>query len=264
MDDFVVRALLAGLGIALIAGPLGSFVVWRRMAFFGDTLAHTALLGIALGLVLNIDLNASVVIVCVIGAVALVLLQASSRLANDTVLGILAYGSLAVGLVVVSMVGSVRIDLVGYLFGDVLAATRADIAWIYGAVAVTGLLIAVQWRALLSIAVDPDLAQAEGVSLGRTNLAFVVMFALLVAVAIKVVGVLLVAGLLVIPAAAARVFVRTPEQMAILAAVFGAVSVAGGLGGSLAWDMPTGPAIVVAALILFGLSTLYPAVRRSG
>jgi zinc transport system permease protein len=256
MDEFLLRAVLAGIGVAVVAGPLGSFVVWRRMAFFGDTLAHSALLGIAIGLLLGLNPTLGVFAVCIGVALALAGLSGRGPVAGDTMLGILSHGTLALGLVAVAFAGSAGFDLLAYLFGDILAVTAFDLVWIYagGALALAGL--GVIWRPLLAITVHEDLAAAEGTPVRRINMVFMLVMALVVAAAMKVVGILLVAALLIIPAAAARRLARTPEQMAVIAAVIGGLAVVAGLVGSLGLDTPAGPSIVVAALIGFMASLL--------
>ncbi len=261
MDDFLVRALAGGFGVAVIAGPLGAFVVWRRMAYFGDTLAHAALLGVALGFLLGIDINLGIVAVCAAVAVILVALQRRQPLAGDTLLGILSHGGLALGLIAVAFLESPRVDLMSYLFGDILAVSAYDIAWVYGGGAVVAAALAFLWRPLLAATVHEELARVEGVPVTAVRLAFMVLLAIVVALAMKVVGVLLVTSLLIIPAAAARRLAASPEQMAALAAVAGCAAVAGGLWGSFTFDTPSGPSIVVAALVLFVVGALAPAVR---
>ena len=262
MDDFLLRALAGGFGVAVIAGPLGTFVVWRRMAYFGDTLAHAALLGVALGILLGIDINLGIVAVCAAVAVILVALQRRQPLAGDTLLGILSHGGLALGLIAVAFLESPRVDLMSYLFGDILAVSARDIAWVYGGGAVVAAALAFLWRPLLAATVHEELARVEGVPVTAVRLAFMVLLAIVVALAMKVVGVLLVTSLLIIPAAAARRLAASPEQMAALAAVAGCAAVAGGLWGSFTFDTPSGPSIVVAALVLFVVSALAPAVGR--
>ena len=261
MDDFVIRALIAGGGIALLAGPLGSFVVWRRMAYFGDTLAHSALLGVSLGFLLGVNPMVGVMAVCVALALALVALQRRRTLAADTLLGILSHGSLSLGLVALAFLETLRVDLMAYLFGDILSVTDGDLMAIYGggAVALTGL--ALLWRRLLAVTVDEDLARVEGMPVDALRLAFMLLIALVIAIAMKIVGILLITSLLIIPAAAARRFARTPEGMAALASVLGVVAVAAGLLASLNWDLPGGPSVVVAAAALFLLGSLVP-LRR--
>lgn len=251
VDDFLLRAIVAGLGVAAVAGPLGCFMVWRRMAYFGDSLAHSALLGIALGILLGVDLTFGILITVTLLAVLLVLLQDHSRLASDTLLGMMSHGSLAIGLVVLSFFKTVRVDLMGYLFGDILAVSATDIYWIYGGGLLALLLLARIWQPLLLITIHEGLAQAEGLRVTWIRLAYVLLVALVVALGMKVVGILLMTALLIIPAAAARQIARTPETMALLAALCGGAAVSLGLGGSLAWDTPAGPSVVVAALLTF-------------
>jgi zinc transport system permease protein len=254
LDDFVVRALLGGIGVAVIAGPLGCFVVWRRMAYFGNALAHSALLGIAVGVLLAVDLTSATIGVCLAFAGVLVLLQRQQKLATDTLLGILAHAALALGLVVLGFFETLRVDLSAYLFGDVLAVSRGDLWWILGGGTLGLLALLALWSPLLSTTVSPELAQAEGVAVDRVHAVFMLLMALVVAIGMKIVGILLIVSLLIIPPAAARQFARGPEQMAALAALAGALAVALGLGASLTWDTPAGPSIVVAAAALFFLS----------
>ncbi|HUH86248.1 MAG TPA: zinc ABC transporter permease subunit ZnuB [Stellaceae bacterium] len=258
MDDFLLRALVAGIGVALVAGPLGCFVVWRRMAYFGDTLSHSALLGVALGLLLGVDLTFSVMVLCVALALLLVALQRQRRIAGDTLLGIMAHSTLSLGLVAIAFLETVRVDLMGYLFGDILAVQPIDLAWIWGGGALALAATVALWRPLLAITVHEELAEVDGIDVARTRLLFMVLVALVVAVAMKVVGILLITSLLILPAAAARRLARTPEAMAAMAALAGALAVAAGLGASLRWDLPTGPAIVLAAGALFALSLAAP------
>ena len=255
MADFLVRALLGGVAIAVVAGPLGAFVVWRRMAYFGAAMAHSALLGVALGLLLEVNITLAVMIVCIGLAVALVGIQRRRGLPEDTILGILAHGALALGLVVIAFQDGLRFDLLSYLFGDILAVTRGDLAWIYGGgVVVLGVMAAI-WRPLLSATVHEELAQVEGVAVAPVRLIFMILLAVVIAVGLKLVGLLLITSLLIVPAAAARGLAATPEQMALGASLIGGLAVIGGLYGSLAWDSPAGPSIVIAAMLLFAAVT---------
>ena len=251
LDSFMIRAALAGLGVALAAAPLGCFVVWRRMAYFGDTTAHAAILGVALALNFHVSIYAGVLAVALIVAL-LVTALGGRTYASDTLLGVLAHGSLAFGLVAVSFVPGARVDLTAYLFGDILAVSHADLAVIWiGAAAVMGIL-AWRWDALLTSTLSPDLAHAAEIDPRREQLVLTVSLALVVAIAIQVVGALLIAAMLVIPAAAARPMSRTPERMALNAAAVGACSALGGLWLSFLADTPTGPTIVCVAAVIFG------------
>lgn len=257
MDDFLIRALIAGAGVALVAGPLGCFVVWRRMAYFGDTMAHAALLGVALSLLMQVHLTLAVFVVTALSSLALYWLEQKRTLPIDTLLGILAHSTLALGIVLVSLMDNVRVDLASYLFGDILAVSQTDIIviWVGGAVAVA--VLAAIWQPLLAATVSEELAEAEGLKPARARVFFMLAMALIIAIAMKLVGILLITSLLIIPAATARRFAGSPEQMAVLAALTGVISVAGGLAGSLAWDTPSGPSIVVAALFAFLLSLIF-------
>ena len=254
MDDFLWRALAAGIGVAVLSGPLGSFVVWRRLAYFGDTLAHSALLGIAVGVIAGFDLTIGVVAVCAAVAVLLVFLSEGRQFAGDTVLGILSHGTLALGLLAIAAAEGPRVDLAAYLFGDILAVTYGDLLGVYILGAAVLAVLAALWRPLLAVTVHEEVARVEGIPVRAVGIGFMVLMAATVALAMKVVGILLVTALLIIPAAAARRFARTPEAMAVLAAAAGSLAVVAGLSGSLAFDLPSGPAIVVAALVLFAVS----------
>ncbi|MEN8167212.1 MAG: zinc ABC transporter permease subunit ZnuB [Pseudomonadota bacterium] len=261
MDDFLLRALAAGFGVAMVAAPLGVFVVWRRMAYFGDTLAHSALLGVALGFILGVSLNLMVIAIAICMSLLLLALQNSKQLAVDTLLGILAHSALSFGLVVISFRESIRIDLMGYLFGDILAVTTTDLLWVWGGgLLAIGTLVLI-WQPLLAMTVHEELAQVEGVPVGRTRLIFMLLIAIVISVSMKIVGVLLITSMMIIPAAAARRFSHTPEQMALIAAVMGGIAVIGGLAGSWQWDTPAGPSVVVAAAMLFTVSQFIPATR---
>jgi zinc transport system permease protein len=261
LDDFLVRAGLAGVGLALATGPLGSFVVWRRMAYFGDATAHAAILGVALALATDLPVVAGTLIVALAMAVTVSTLAARGW-AMDTTLGVLAHGALATGLVAVSFLPEVRADLSSWLFGDILAVSRADLAFIWGgAAAVIGLLIW-RWQGLLTATLNEELAQAAGLRPDVERLVLTLALALTVAVAIKVVGALLIAAMLIIPAAAARGLSRTPEAMAMLAAGIGSMSALGGLGLSLWQDTPAGPSIIVVAVMIFALVAGAGGLRR--
>ena len=259
MDDFIVRAVIAGMGVALVAGPLGAFVVWRRMAFFGDTLAHSALLGVALGYVSQAPVGVAIAGVCIAIALALAALGARSRVAGDTLLGILAHSSLALGLVAIAFLEGLRVDLLAYLFGDVLSVTWSDIAWIWLGGAAVIAALAASWHGLLAATVDEELARVEGVNTRALRFGFIVLMAIVIAGAMRIVGVLLVTALLIIPAATARRWARSPEAMAILASALGALAVVLGIAMSMAVDTPSGPSVVVVAAVLFSLSLVSPA-----
>ncbi len=256
LDDFFVRALVAGMGLALVTGPMGCFIVWRRLAYFGETIAHSALLGVAIAILADAHLVIGVFAMASLVVVTMFYLERLDRMPVDTLLGILSHSGLALGLVVLSFLPPMRLDLHGLLFGDILAVSRDDIAliWIGGAAAL-GLLWWI-WRPLLAATVNADLATVAGLRPERARLVFGMLLAAVIAAAIEIVGVLLIVALLIIPAATVRRLSRTPEIMAGLAALAGVAAVIGGLMSSARLDTPTGPSIVVAALALFALTRI--------
>lgn len=262
IDDFLIRALLGGLGVALAAGPLGVFIVWRKMAYFGDTLAHSALLGVGLGILWGVNESWGVIVVCIILAFILVSLQRQKHLATDTLLGILAHTALSLGLVGLSFLETVRIDLVSYLFGDILAVTYHDLYWIWAGGLLALSVLAFIWRSLLAITVHEELAQVEGIPVFVVQMTFMVLISVVVAVAMKIIGILLITSLLIIPAATARRFANSPEGMAGLASLLGCLAVGLGLWLSLQWDTPTGPSVVIAAAVVFILGFAIPVSKQ--
>ena len=258
MADFVLYALLAGLAVAVLTGPLGCLVVWRRMAYFGDTLAHSALLGVALSIMWHVHPVLGVALLGLVIAGSLVWLQRYRDLATDTMLGILAHTSLGLGLVVIAILQSrgMRIDLNAFLFGDILAVSGNELWLLLLSVVVILPLIGWIWRPMIALSIHEDLARVDGVPVLKIRLVFMLLMAVVVAIAMKITGILLITALLIIPAAAARKFASSPEQMALLAMLLGMVSVVLGVLSSLQWDTPTGPSIVVAAAMLFFVSRL--------
>ncbi len=262
LDDFLIRATLSGIAVALAAAPLGCFVVWRRMAYFGDATAHAAVLGVAASLAFSISVSLGVL------GVAILMVLLISKLSDkgysiDTILGVIAHSALAIGLVAVSLIDGVRIDIMAYLFGDILTVGRADLAQVWlGALLIVALLIW-RWSRLLTSTLNPDLARAGGIDPKREEMFLTFSIAIMVAVAIKVIGALLITALLIIPAAAARPLSKGPEVMACAAALLAMMAVLGGVQGSMIFDTPTGPSIVCAAAVIFALTNLIARVRSS-
>jgi zinc transport system permease protein len=250
LDDFLIRAGLAGVGLALAAGPLGSFVVWRRMAYFGDATAHAAILGVALALIFSVPVTLGTLVVALAMGLAVSWLGTRGH-AMDATLGVLSHSALALGLVAISFVPGVRVDLSAFLFGDILAVTRADLAVIWGGALLVVALIVWRWSRLLTATLSRELAAASGINADREGLVLTLALAVVVAVALKVVGALLIAAMLIIPAAAARSLARSPETMALGAVAIGAAAALAGLGASWWFDTPAGPSIVAAAAAVF-------------
>ncbi|MBP9764245.1 MAG: metal ABC transporter permease [Gammaproteobacteria bacterium] len=260
--DFMARAVVAGMGIALVAGPLGSIIVWRRMANFGDALAHSTLLGLCFALLLNIHIYIGLTSVCILVACSLALFSRQQHLANDTILCMLAYVTLAIGLILATVLKGIRVDLLGYLYGDILSVNNIDLIWIYCVDVIVFLSFVKIWRPILSMTVHEDLAKVEGVPVFAMQWILVVIMAVVFSVAMKLVGILLITALLIIPASSARQISKTPENMAIIASIVGMVSVFGGIQISFNWDWPAGPSIVIVAMVLFVVSVFAARIRK--
>ncbi len=258
MDDFILNAIIAGVLVALAAGPLGCFLVWRRMAYFGDTISHSALMGVGLGIALGTQSPWVILITCAVISGILLLLQKGGKFSTDTLLGILAHSALSIGLIVIAMEEAVRQDMMSLLIGDILAIDREAIRDI-GIMTVAALFgLFYIWKSLLSITVHEDLAQVEGINVLKTKIIYMLLIALLVAFAMKVIGALLITSLMIIPAAAARNIARSPLQMALYAMLIGSIAVVMGIMASNQWDSPAGPSIVLSALVLFLIGRALP------
>lgn len=261
LPEFMLLSLLGGLGLAVISAPLGVFMVWQRQSYFGATLAHSALLGISVGLFFQIDLTLSVIFISMLIAAGIFALSQYKQLSSDTLLGILAHSSLALGLILISLQDNIQVDLMGYLFGDILNINQTDL----GLILLTSILIFLfylkHWQALLNITLNPELAQVEGIPIKRVQFQFVLLLAFMIALSMKIVGVLLITSLLIIPAAAARKLSNSPEKMLFFSIIIGCISIVGGLFSSYHFDLPTGAAIVMVATLVFLLLQLKPQSR---
>ena len=256
LDDFFIRALLAGVGIALITGPLGCFVIWRRLSFFAGTLAHSALLGVTMALVFEISIAFSVFLISAVLAIFLLQLQKKTNLPNDALLGLLAHSSLAIGLVIIGFLTTIRFDVMGLLFGDILAVDENDLLFIWVGGAFILLVLKLIWKPLFASTVNYELAEAEGLNPDKAKAIFTILMAGIIAISIKMVGLLLITGMLIIPAAMARNISNSPQKMVVYSIIGGVLSVILGLFSSLEFNTSSGPSIIAAALFLFILSLL--------
>ena len=255
-DDFFIRALVAGIGVAFVTGPLGCFVIWRRLSYFGDTLAHSALLGVTLAFTMEFNIAISVFIISSMIALILIQLQKKTNLPGDALLGLLAHSSLAVGLVVIGFLTFIRFDIMGLLFGDILAVNEIDLLIIWFGGALILLILKFIWKPLFASTVNHELAEAEGMNPDKVNAIFTVLLAAIIAISIKIVGLLLITGMLIMPAAMGRNISNNPSQMVKFSIIGGLLSVLIGLFASLQINTPSGPSIITAALILFCLTLI--------
>ena len=254
MIELLLPSLLAGLCLSCLTGPLGTFVVWRRMSYFGDTLSHAALLGVAFGFLLNINLFYAIILVTLFLAIGLLWLESQKQLPVDTLLGILAHSALSLGLVVISLMSNLRIDLMAYLFGDLLSITMFDVYQMTVCVMIIGSLLIWRWNHFLFITVSEELAFSHGINVPLTKFMLTILLALTIGIAMKFVGALIITALLIIPAATAKYYAKNPESMAIIAILIGMLSILGGILFSLIYDTPTGPSVVLSNTCLFFIS----------
>ncbi len=251
-DNFMLNVLLAGVGVAVLTGVMGCFVVWKRMAYFGDSLSHSALLGVVIGIMTGIQLHIAIIAVCFGFAMVLVYLQHQKMLSTDTLLGILAHGSLSFGMVAFSFLDQ-NIDLQSFLFGDILTVQATEIYWIYGGGFCILAVVYYYWSSLLLTTISEELAASEGINVYAMNVLFMVLMTLIVALSMRIIGVLLMTSLLIIPAATARQCANSPKQMIVYAIIFGILAVILGLAVSLMCDTPSSPTIVSVAVTIFML-----------
>lgn len=256
MFDILLPAWIAGSLLTLITAPLGAFVVWRKMAYFGDTLSHSALLGVAFGIFLNIDPYIAVILMTIVIALALIWLEKHANQSLDTLLGIISHTTLSLGVITIALLNNVRVDLMSYLFGDLLAISYLDMGLIAIGVIFVGSILLFFWRDFLMVTINPELAQIEGLKVEKIRLILMLLTALTIALSMKFVGALIITSLLIIPSATARRFAQTPETMVLYAILFSLLAVSGGLLFSALKDSPAGPSVVVCAGILFLLSLL--------
>ena len=256
LNDFFIRALVAGIGIALVTGPCGCFIIWRRFSFFAGTLAHSALLGVTMAVFFEINIAFAVFLISASLAIILLQLQKKTKLPNDALLGLLAHASLAVGLVILGFLSSIRFDIMGLLFGDILAVSQIDLLFIWIGGALILIILKIIWKPLFASTVNYELAEAEGMKPDRANAIFTILMAAIIAISIKIVGLLLITGMLIIPAAMARNISNNPQQMVFLSVVGGLLSVVVGLFSSLEFNTPSGPSIITAASIFFCFSLI--------
>ncbi len=248
LDDFLIRSLLAGSLMVMVAAPMGCLMVWQRLAFLADTLGHASVLGIALALILSLQPVLGVLLVIAI-IMFIVRLSSGDRPVafSESVLAIISHTGLAGGILLLGVFGFGNISLEALMFGDLLATTVTDLVFIAGTVALLLALLWWRWHDFVAVSVSPEIAQAEGIAVKKVQLILYLMIALLIAVMMKIMGVLLIGAMLVIPVNAARNFSRGPEQMMWISLLFGALSLYSGVFFSWQFDWQTGPAIVVVA-----------------
>ena len=255
-DPFILRGILAGIAVALISGLVGCFVVWRRMSYYGESIAHSSLLGVGLGILLGTGINFGIIIVCLLFGILFLWLQQNKILSTDTLLGVLAHLALSIGIIVISF-NRIKIDIHAFLFGDILTVGTSDLWWMYFGVILVIFIVSINWSSLILVTIDEDLARAEGIKPLYVNLLMTTVLTIVVAVSLQIIGLLLITAMLIIPAATSRRLANSPEQMALIATLIGIFSVILGIYLSVQVDAPSGPSIVIVSSVLFFLSIIY-------
>jgi len=263
LDDFLVRSVIAGLIMVAIAAPMGCLMVWQRLAFLSDTLGHAAVMGVGLGLLLEVTPVFGVLAVALLIVFSLNRVNTFNSALSETTLAIISHTGLAGGIILVGLLPAQAVNLEAILFGDLLATTSADLIRLLITTVVLLLLLLHHWRSFVAVSVSREIAQAEGIEVRKVQLLMYIMIALLVAVMMKVMGVLLIAAMLVIPTTSARLFSRSPEQMVAVSALYGLGALAGGITSSFHFDWQTGPAIVVSATMLLLITLAMTRIFRN-
>jgi len=260
--EFMLRALAGGVLVGMLAPTLGMFVVLRRFSLIADTLAHVALMGVAVGLATNTFPSAVALAAASLGAIVVEQLRSRGRLPGDMALAVVLYGSLAFAVVVIGIAGGFSVDLFSFLFGSILSVSPLDL-WLLAGITVTVVLfVGVFFVDLAQIAFDDDLARVNGVRTGALNLALAVLTGATITLSMRVVGVLLVGAMLVVPVMVGLRLARGLRVAMVTAVAAGVFSGIVGLTIAFYVDASAGGATVLTALGLLGLAYLWTAVRR--
>jgi len=261
--SLIGQGLWTLLFLSLLTAPMGCFVVWRKLSYFGATLAHSALLGAILGLLTGIGVLLGVIGFTALLAIILSFWLKHRLLSSDTILGFIAHLSLAISVIAVSVMDNLRIDLVAYLFGDVLSlSTSMFYATI--AIALLGLLIIIlNWRGFVNLAVQTDIANIEGYATKRLELMFMLILSMTIALGMLSIGVLLIIAMLIIPAATARLFARSLLQMAWLTWIITVIAIVLGMALAFLLDFPAGATVVVVAGFIFIVANGFRFIKSS-
>ncbi len=252
LDKFLIYSIFTGIAIAASLCPLGCVVLWRRMPYFGDAISHSAVLGIVLGLMLNIDTTIGIMFVSILFSFLLISMK---DLVSNVMVVIISYSFLALGLFLLPfLVENTQVDIFSYLFGDILLVGMHEIVVILISSILVLCWLYFRWQKLLILAINKEMAYVDGINTRKIDLEFFLVTAFMIAISIKIVGVMLIAAMLVVPAAAARNISRSPSGMLLKSIMFGGVSVSLGIYASYIMDSPSGPSIVLASVVLFGFS----------
>lgn len=247
-QDFFINSLIAVITISLVTGALGSFMIWQRLSYLGDSLSHSSLLGIALALMFKVSLPISIMLIAIMFAI-LLSLNFNKLYSADTILNIVTNVVLSLSLILMSFLPSSNNSIVDSLFGDILTLNCSDIMLVLLTSIVVTLIVVFRWNHWLMISINQDFAMVEKININLVRLEFLVTLAIFIAISAQLIGILLIAAFLLIPAASARLISKTPMQMVLIATVFSLISGISGLILSAGFDLLTGPAIILASAV---------------
>ena len=254
--DFMVRAFEAGIAIGIVAPIIGMFLVVRRYSLLADTLAHVSFAGVAIGIFLSINPILSAIALSVVAAFGIESLRNSGRIFGESVLALFLSGSLAVAVIILSLAKGFNANLFSYLFGSISTVSLSDLWVTLGLAVVVFLGVIIFYKELFFASFDPELAEASGLPVKRLNIMMVVLAAIAIALSIRIVGVLLIGALMVIPVVSAMQYGKGFRTTLMLSVFFSLLSVILGLFASYYFNLASGGAIVVIALIFFVASLL--------
>lgn len=254
---FFQRAIIVGLILGTLMAALGVFVVLRRMSFFADAIGHSALTGIALGLLLDINPFIAALAFALLVALLIAGVRTISRQSFDTLLGVFFAAAVSIGVIIVSLTPGYQADLVNILFGDILTVAPLDMLLSVILALVIAVILFFSGKALVSLTFDASLARAESIPVARHELTFLLLLAATIALSIKFVGVMLVTAMLIIPAAAAQNLAKSLSSMFVWAGAIALFAVAAGMLASAAFNLPSGPAIVLVSTLVFIFSLFF-------
>ena len=244
MKNILLNAVITVFGISIGVGPIGSFVLWKKLSYFGDTIAHSALLGVTLAMIMHVHHIIGILLIATLPS--LMLLQLRNYYTKDMLFNITSNSSLALASIILSIIPLSNTNVItSMLFGDVLAIDYSDIIVLYIATISIATIIACQWKKWLLITISTDLAIVAKLNTKILEIEFMILLSILIAVSINIIGILLITSLLIIPAATARVIIKTPIQMIVLSSILCFTSSICGLFASYTFDIPAGPSIIM-------------------
>ncbi|MFT7086926.1 MAG: zinc transport system permease protein [Rickettsiales bacterium] len=254
-EPLFIKALIAGIGVAIALAPIGVFVLWKKMAYFSDAISHSAIFGLAIATIIAVSPMYGIVLCAVIFCFLMFIIGKQNLYSIDSIIGITSATLLSIGMILLAFFPS-EIELEEYLFGDLLNLENYQITIIYAAAALVVLAISLWFKKLLLSTINPDLAKISGIKTENLELKFLLLTAIIVACLVKIVGIFLITSMMILPAAIGRNFSKTPTHMIFLSLAFAIFSIVGGLFFAVFFNLPSSPAIIGFSALILILSIL--------